>query len=209
MSQSVSTVRTTVGCIFVFILKKAVFNKKSNILSGCPSCSTWGRAEIMDFDRFSTPRTAYKQINFQYMQDNVFTLPVRMYWEDTDAGGIVYHANYLRYMERARTEMLRLLGYEQETMKREGMALIVVANIEISYRRPAKLDDLLTVQTRMTQIRHASVLFDQSIWRGEELIVQASVRCASIDPVKGCPVLMPEEIYNKLLPYVCTDIKPH
>ena len=87
------------------------------------------------------------------MPSPVFTLPVRIYWEDTDAGGIVYHANYLRYMERARGEFLRSAGFEQRRMQEAGMPVIVVADLSLKYRRPAKLDDLLTVKTRVKLIR--------------------------------------------------------
>ena len=99
------------------------------------------------------------------MLDKTFRFDVRIYWEDTDAGGIVYHSNYLRFMERARTEMLRSLGFSQQQMKEAGEALIVVSKLEITYRRPAKLDDLLTVHTRVESLKHASVIFEQTITR--------------------------------------------
>lgn len=80
------------------------------------------------------------------MTEKIFSFPVRIYWEDTDAGGIVYHANYLRYMERARTEFLRSLGLEQRKMHLEGAPVIVVSSIEMKFVRPAVLDDALTVK---------------------------------------------------------------
>ena len=83
------------------------------------------------------------------MTEKIFSFPVRIYWEDTDAGGIVYHANYLRYMERARTEFLRSLGLEQRKMTLVGAPDIVESSIEMKFVRPAVLDDALTVKTRI------------------------------------------------------------
>ena len=136
------------------------------------------------------------------MLDKTFRLDVRIYWEDTDAGGIVYHSNYLRYMERARTEMLRSLGFSQQQMKETGEALIVVSKLEITYRRPAKLDDLLTVHTRIESLKHASVIFDQTITRGEEVITQGRVRCASINASTGMPTEINPRIRQALLDYL-------
>lgn len=121
------------------------------------------------------------------MTEKFYSYPVRIYWEDTDAGGIVYHANYLRYMERARTEFLRTLGLEQRKMQLEGAPVIVVSTIEIKFVRPAVLDDALTVKTRIKLLRRASIVFEQTIVRGEEIICTAQVRCASVDMKTGMP----------------------
>ena len=131
-------------------------------------------------------------------EDKIFRIPVRIYWEDTDAGGIVYHANYLRFMERARSEMLRALGFEQNSMRLSGGPLIVVSKLEIAYRRPARLDDLLTVETRITSLRRASIVFDQTIRRSGEVIAEARVRCASVDPARGVPVEIPAPVREAL-----------
>ena len=128
------------------------------------------------------------------MTQREFTLPVRIYWEDTDAGGIVYHANYLRYMERARGEMLRDLGYEQHRMQAEGEPVIVVADASLKFHRPAKLDDLLPVRTRIKLMRSASVVFEQKIFRGETLLVTGEIRCAAVDMTRGIPVVIPETL---------------
>ena len=136
------------------------------------------------------------------MLDKTFRLDVRIYWEDTDAGGIVYHSNYLRYMERARTEMLRSLGFSQQQMKESGEALIVVSKLEITYRRPAKLDDLLTVQTRIASLKHASVIFEQTITRGDEVITQGRVRCASISAATGMPTEISPRVRQAFLDYL-------
>lgn len=128
------------------------------------------------------------------MTQREFSLPVRIYWEDTDAGGIVYHANYLRYMERARGEMLRDLGCEQHRMQASGEPVIVVADASLKFHRPAKLDDLLTVRTRIKLMRSASVVFEQKIFRGETLLVTGEIRCAAVDKTRGIPVVIPEAL---------------
>ena len=124
---------------------------------------------------------------FCCMTEKIYSYPVRVYWEDTDAGGIVYHANYLRFMERARTEFLRSLGLEQRKMQLEGAPVIVVSVLDIKFVRSAVLDDALTVQTRIKQLRRASIVFEQTIVRGEETICKAQVRCASVDMKLGVP----------------------
>lgn len=136
------------------------------------------------------------------MLDKTFRFDVRIYWEDTDAGGIVYHSNYLRFMERARTEMLRSLGFSQQQMKEAGEALIVVSKLEITYRRPAKLDDLLTVHTRVESLKHASVIFEQTITRGDEVITQGRVRCASINAATGMPTEISPRVRQAFLDYL-------
>lgn len=135
------------------------------------------------------------------MTEKIYSYPVRIYWEDTDAGGIVYHANYLRYMERARTEFLRTVGLEQRKMQLEGSPVIVVSNMDIRFVRPAVLDDALTVQTRIKLLRRASVVFEQTIVRGEETICTAQVRCASVDMKTGMPTPTDERILAALEPY--------
>lgn len=136
------------------------------------------------------------------MLDKTFRFDVRIYWEDTDAGGIVYHSNYLRFMERARTEMLRSLGFSQQQMKEAGEALIVVSKLEITYRRPAKLDDLLTVHTRVESLKHASVIFEQTITRGDEVITQGRVRCASTSAATGMPTEISPCVRQAFLDYL-------
>ena len=136
------------------------------------------------------------------MLDKTFRFDVRIYWEDTDAGGIVYHSNYLRFMERARTEMLRSLGFSQQQMKEAGEALIVVSKLEITYRKPAKLDDLLTVHTRVESLKHASVIFEQTITRGDEVITQGRVRCASISAATGMRTEISPRVRQAFLDYL-------
>lgn len=134
------------------------------------------------------------------MPSHVFKHSVRVYWEDTDAGGIVYHSNYLAFMERARTEMLRELGFSQQAMKEDGGPLIVVSKMQLHYRRPAKLDDLLEVRTYIKSMRAVSIEFVQEIYRDDTLLVSAEVRCACVDSTKGTPTPFPENITSVFLP---------
>lgn len=124
--------------------------------------------------------------------------PIRIYWEDTDAGGIVYHANYLRYMERARSDWLRLVGFEQnrERTNPNGV-LFVVASIDIQYHRPAVLDDELVVVTGIERLGRASVIFDQKVMRGEELIAQAKVRVGALSAQTRHPCALPKSLYDQ------------
>ena len=137
------------------------------------------------------------------MSGKTFEHRLRNYFEDTDAGGIVYHANYLRYFERARGELLRELGYAQNAMLGGELPLIVVSRVEMNFRRPARIDDLLVVKTRIAKLRKASVVFTQTIERESgELLVEASIRCAAVDPKAGVPVLLGETIESALAPLV-------
>jgi acyl-CoA thioester hydrolase len=115
-----------------------------------------------------------------------FLWPARVYWEDTDGGGIVYYANYLRFLERARTEWLRQLGHSQQRLVREEGILFTVVSLEIEYRAPARLDDELEVSCEPRPQGPASLKFAQSIWRRaagaeRELLAEASVRVACVD----------------------------
>lgn len=112
---------------------------------------------------------------------NHHELPVRVYYEDTDAGGIVYHASYIRFAERGRTEMLRTAGFEHAQLFREqGIAFAVVA-LNINYRAPAKLDDLLVVKTSISRLGGASMDMQQNIYRGGDLICEIKVTLVCID----------------------------
>jgi len=112
-----------------------------------------------------------------------FCHPVRVYWEDTDAGGIVFYGNYLKFMERARTEWLSSLGFEQEAMRQSGEGMFVVAETQLRYLRPARLDDRLSVTVAVAELGRASVAFDQSVWRGEDLLTQGRIRIGWVQPV--------------------------
>ena len=108
--------------------------------------------------------------------------PVRVYFEDTDLSGIVYHANYLRYMERARSDMLRVVGIDQRGTQEAGEGVYAVADLSIRYRRPARLDDDLLVLTRVLKITAAAVRIHQRVMRGQEVLTDAEVLAAFISP---------------------------
>ena len=107
-------------------------------------------------------------------------LPLRVYWEDTDAGGIVYHASYIRWMERGRTEYLRAIGLDQRQMRASGTRF-VVKSIAIEFRRPALFDDSLMICTQCTRLRAASLFLYQQVVRGKDVMAEAEVLCAAID----------------------------
>jgi acyl-CoA thioester hydrolase len=110
-----------------------------------------------------------------------FTIPVRVYWEDTDAGGVVYYASYLKFLERARSEWLRALGIDQVKLQREERLQFVVVEANIRYHRPARFDDELVVSVTLESLRGASVQMAQEVRRAGELLVSAAVRAACID----------------------------
>ncbi|MFZ7108420.1 tol-pal system-associated acyl-CoA thioesterase [Avibacterium avium] len=123
-----------------------------------------------------------------------FSLPIRVYYEDTDAGGVVYHARYLHFFERARTDYLRELGFSQQALLDEHNLAFVVKTMQIDYRLAAKLDDLLTVETEVSVIKGATILFSQQIKRNDVLICTAEVKVACVDLTKMKPVAIPQEI---------------
>jgi acyl-CoA thioester hydrolase len=123
-----------------------------------------------------------------------FCWPVRVYYEDTDSGGVVYHANYLNFMERARTEWLRSLGYEQTYLKEELGVLFVVRDLSIHYQRPAKFNDQLNVECRLNKIGRSSLQFEQVIKRGQEVISSAIVGVVCIDAALFKPVSIPAQM---------------
>lgn len=123
--------------------------------------------------------------------------PCRVYWEDTDAGGIVYYANYLKFAERARTEMLRSRGVGQERLRNEEGILFAVRRCAVDYLASARLDDLLTVESRITAFGGASVEFEQAILREERVLVKLSLRVACID-TGGRPIRLPASLRRDL-----------
>jgi acyl-CoA thioester hydrolase len=131
------------------------------------------------------------------LQGDVHRFPVRVYYEDTDAAGIVYYANYLKFIERARTEMMRLYGVEHEkTRQSEGTAFIV-RRCEIDYHAPARLDDALVVETRIKQLGGATILLSQDVLRDAVLLVRASVLVACVS-AQGRPMRLPAQLRSSL-----------
>ncbi len=121
-----------------------------------------------------------------------FEWPVQVYWEDTDAGGVVYHSQYLNFMERARTEWLRHLGFIQTEMRETLGVLFVVRHIDMHYKKPAKFDDSLIVGTCLINQGRSFITFEQSILRGEEMLTSATVKVVCIDAEKFKPVSIPK-----------------
>lgn len=130
----------------------------------------------------------------------LFSIPIRVYYEDTDTAGIVYYANYLRFLERGRTELLRSLGIEQSALVTRRIAF-AVRSVNAEYLKPAKLDDLLVVETQVAGVGRAQVMFHQAVKRTdatqETLLLKAQVRVACIDPALGKPIAMPQEIHQQ------------
>ena len=116
------------------------------------------------------------------MRGKTHLFPVRVYFEDTDLTGIVYHANYLRFMGRARSDMIALAGADQREAQEAGEGVYVVADISLRYRAPAKLDDALVVVTRLRTLRAASLVIHQQVMRGGEILTDAMVTAAFITP---------------------------
>jgi acyl-CoA thioester hydrolase len=127
-----------------------------------------------------------------------FEFTLRVYWEDTDAGGVVFYANYLKFFERARTEWLRALGHGQERMRVDGGAMFVVSDTSMRYRRPARLDDLLRITVRLSQVTRTSITLDQQAWRDDQLLTEGSIRIACVEAGTFQPRRIPTEIASRL-----------
>ena len=127
----------------------------------------------------------------------MFSHPVRIYWEDTDAGGVVYHAQYLAFLERARSEWMRAQGYGQELLRQEHGLLLAVRATQLDFLRPARLDDALEVTVALRECRRASVIFEQEIRRGDERLLTATVRIAALN-TDFRPTPIPHPLYDDL-----------
>ena len=128
-----------------------------------------------------------QQLKRMLMSETVFTFPVRVYYEDTDAGGIVYYANYLKFFERARTEWLRALGIEQDLLLSKNIAF-VVAQVLMDNKKPAKFNELLTVHSQISTLKQASMVFEQKIYNSAEQLVcsaEIKVACISLQQMKA------------------------
>lgn len=128
----------------------------------------------------------------------VFSWPTRVYWEDTDAGGVVYHAQYLAFLERARTEWLRARGKGQELLRAEHDLLFAVRAMRIDFRQPARLDDALDVTVALRECRRASLVIAQSIRRGDVVLLDAEVRVAALTANGFRPRPIPQSLYDEL-----------
>jgi len=123
-----------------------------------------------------------------------FSWPARVYWEDTDGGGVVYYANYLKYLERARTEWLRSRGFSQTNLVKDPGVIFVVSTLSVDYKRPARLDDSLDITCDVAMDGKVCIQFAQHIRRGDEVLLEASVRVACLDAQSFKPKRIPAGI---------------
>lgn len=129
---------------------------------------------------------------------NEFDWPVRVYYEDTDGGGVVYHANYLKFMERARTEWLRSLGFEQTELRSRDGILFVVHGLAMQFRKPARFNEELVVKSRLLKVGRSLLQFHQAIMRGDECMTEATVDVVCIDAERFKPVSIPANIKQSI-----------
>lgn len=129
-----------------------------------------------------------------------FVFGIRVYYEDTDAGGVVFYANYLKFFERARTEWLRALGFHQSDMADRLQRMFVVTGLDMDYRKPARLDDLLTVRSRVTRLGRASIHFAQRAERRDELIASGNIQICCVDTANLRPAVLPADVRASLQP---------
>ena len=127
-----------------------------------------------------------------------FNWAIRVYYEDTDAGGVVYHSQYLNFLERARTEWLRHFGFEHASLRENEAVIFVVHSINIQFKKSAKLDDLLTISSQVAEIGRASFEFLQIISLNQQTLIQAQVRLACVDAISFKPKPFPQPILLKL-----------
>ncbi len=128
----------------------------------------------------------------------VFEHPIRVYWEDTDAGGIVFYANYLKFFERARTEWLRALGIGQHALREETGGMFVVSETAVKYHRPAKLDDQLRVTATLAEGGRASLVIAQQAWLDDTLLCEGTIRIGWVDAAAMKPARIPSSVLERL-----------
>ena len=139
------------------------------------------------------------------MHENFFH-KLKVYYEDTDSGGVVYYANYLKFLERARTEALFSIGFSNKKIQEEFEALIIVKSCNIDFKKSAFLEDELTIRSFVKSITKTSFFMNQIITKDEKIFVEALVHLVFIDK-NGKPIKIPEDIYFKFKPYFCDTIK--
>jgi acyl-CoA thioester hydrolase len=130
--------------------------------------------------------------------NTAFEFPVRIYWEDTDAGGIVFYANYLKFFERARTEWLRSLGLGQQELRERTGGMFVVSETQVKYHRPAQLDDLLRVTASLSEIGRVSLTIKQQAFRDNTLLCEGSIRIGWVDASSLKPSRIPTSVLERL-----------
>lgn len=132
------------------------------------------------------------------MSNNQFNWQIRVYYEDTDSGGVVYHSNYLNFMERARTEWLRALGFEQPALKSELGIIFVVHSMTIGFKGPAYFNDMLEIKSQRIKMGHGSIEFLQTIMRNNQVLLEATVKLACVDAASFKPVGIPANVKQKM-----------
>ena len=132
------------------------------------------------------------------MADALFHWPLRIYWEDTDAGGVVFYANYLKFFERARTEWLRSLGVSQEALRHDPGVLFVVSETAVRYLRSARLDDALAITVRLAESGKASLVLDQQALRGPDVLAEGRIRIGCVDARTLRPRRIPPTLLDSI-----------
>ncbi len=130
-----------------------------------------------------------------------FSWLVRVYYEDTDAGGVVYYANYLKFLERARTERLRAMGFEQDELMQEHGIIFAVKSIAVDYVKPARLNDELLISAKIESVKRVSLMFHQHAWRSDsndEILCRAQVRIVCLDATSFRPQVIPDFIFKQI-----------
>lgn len=128
-----------------------------------------------------------------------FSWPVRVYYEDTDAGGVVFYANYLKFFERARTEMLRSFGFEQDRLLEQDKVMFVVRSVSIDYLKPARFNEQVLVNAKIIENKKTTLTFEQTITRQDDLLCSGTVRIACLDAQSMKPKLIPVAILEQLI----------
>jgi len=131
------------------------------------------------------------------MSEGIHQFPVRIYYEDTDHGGVVYYANYLKFMERARTEFLRHLGLELDELESTFGILFAVTEVHVHYRHPARFNDAIIVESRLMEARGARLIFRQNIYRNNEILLEGEIRLACMDRASH-PQRIPEDVLRRM-----------
>ena len=130
--------------------------------------------------------------------ENMFLWPVRIYYEDTDSGGVVYYANYLKFMERARTEWLRAEGFEQDELIAKENVIFAVRSVQADYLSPARFNEEIIISTRVIKKGKASISVEQIVKRNNDVLCKAIIKIACLNAQSFKPALMPENLYNKI-----------
>ncbi len=129
---------------------------------------------------------------------NEFLWPIRVYYEDTDAGGVVYHTNYIKFMERARTEWLRDLGFEQDELREKDAVIFAVRSVQVDYFLPAKFNDQLTVSSRVIKKGKASITIEQDVIRKDIVLCKGIIKVATLDDKSFKAKAMPTRLFEKM-----------